>query len=127
MLIVGHNYTRNEIAQELGGGTIEFLPSVNGRVVCACLRTDVNPDAPKIILPGHGPQIRESAEALCGQRGPIPVFIRLRASAWEYVGNFEVERFSLDSQEITEQEAHAQRSGEQGISRVIYMKEVLRP
>lgn len=127
MLTLGHTYTRDEIARELGGGTIEFLPNANGRVVCACLRTDLNPDAPRIILPGHGPQIQASAESLCAQHGPIPVFIRRRASAWEYVGDFEVERFSLDSQEITEQESHAQRSGEQGISRIIYMKEVLRP
>jgi hypothetical protein len=127
VLIVGHNYTRDEIAQELGGSTIEFLPSVNGRVVCACLRTDLNPDAPRIILPGHGPQIQASAESLCAQHGAIRVFIKRRVNAWEYVGDFEVERFSLDSQEITKQETHAQRSGEQGISRIIYMKEVLRP
>jgi hypothetical protein len=76
MLTLGNQYTREEIASELGGSAIEYLPRVNGIVVCACLRLDYNPDAPKIILAGFGPQIEESAEMLCKQRGIIPVFIK---------------------------------------------------
>lgn len=124
MLIVGHNYTREEIAQELGGSAIEFLPNVNGRVVCACLRTDLNPDAPQIILPGFGKQIQASAEALCKQHDPIPVFIKRRVNEWEYVGDFAVERYSQDAGEIANNETRAGRHGAEGISVVIHMKAV---
>jgi len=85
MLTLGNQYTREEIASELGGSAVEYLPRVNGKVVCACLRLDYNPDAPKIILAGFGPQIEESAEMLCKQRGIIPVFIKQHTNAWEYV------------------------------------------
>ncbi len=124
---LGNNFTREEIAAELGGSAIEYLPRVGSRVVCACLRLDLNADAPAITLAGFGPQIEESVAALCEQRGPIPVFIKRRVNAWEYVGDFEVERFSLAREEIAKQEAHARRSGAQGISRVIYMKEINKP
>jgi hypothetical protein len=119
----GQHYTREEIAAELGGGVIEYLPNVNGTIVCACLRLDYNPDAPNIILAGHGPEVQQSAEALCEQRGPIPIFIKRNTNAWEYVGDYKVERFSRESGVIAEQEARSGRIGRDGISRVIYMRE----
>jgi hypothetical protein len=126
MLTLGNQYTREEIASQLGGSAIEYLPRVNGKVVCACLRLDYNPDAPKIILAGFGPQIEESAEMLCKQRGIIPVFIKQQTNAWEYVGDFEVEKCSANAQEIKEQEIHSGRNGLEGISRIIHLKAISR-
>lgn len=123
MPIRGHHYTREQIAAELGGGIVEYLPNAGGRIVCACLRRDYNPDAPTVILPGHGPQVQQSAEVLCQQRGPIPVFIKKHPDAWEYVGDYEVEGFSREPAEIAEHEARAGRIGREGISRVIRMRE----
>jgi|ERR1035438_1631364 hypothetical protein len=125
MFEFGNNYTREEIAAELGGSAIEYLPRVGGRVVSACLRTDLNPDAPKIILAGFGPQIEESAKSLCEQpHNPMPIFIKQHTNAWKYVGDFVVERCSTDAEEIRKQETRSGRSGRDGISRVIYLKEV---
>jgi hypothetical protein len=118
---IGNQYTREEIAAELGGSAIEYLPRVNGKVVCACLRLDYNPDAPKIILPGFGPVIEESAATLCKQRGIVPVFLKQHTNAWEYAGDFEVENCSTDAEEIKKQEARSGRSGREGISRIIYL------
>ena len=124
MFELGNNYTRKEIAAKLGGSPIEYLPRAGGKVVCACLQAELNPDAPKIILPGFGPQIEASAEALCEQpRDPIPVFIKQHVNAWKHVGDFVVERFSTHPKEIKEQEARSGRTGDKGISRVIYLKE----
>ena len=50
MMEIGNNYTRAEIAEKLGGSRIDFLPRVGRKVVCACLRMDLNPDAPEIPL-----------------------------------------------------------------------------
>ena len=121
---IGNQYTREEIAAELGGSVVEYLPRANGRVVCACLRMDYNPDAPEIILAGFGPQIEESAAMLCKQRGIIPVFIKRNTNAWESVGDFEVEKCSTDPGEIKKQEVRSGRSGKEGISRIIYLKEI---
>jgi len=90
------HYTREEIAAEHGGSIVEYLPRVGGRVVCACLRTDpdYNPEAPRVILPGRGRDIENSAAALIEQRGPIPVYIKRAPSDWQYVGDYEVESYT---------------------------------
>jgi hypothetical protein len=121
---IGNKYTRDEIAAELGGSAREYLPRVNGKVVCACLRMDLNPDAPEIILAGFGPQIEESAAVLCKQRGEIPVFIKQEINEWEYVGDYEVEKSSTNAEEIKKQEIRSGRFGQEGISRIIYLKEI---
>jgi glutamate synthase domain-containing protein 2/glutamate synthase domain-containing protein 1/glutamate synthase domain-containing protein 3 len=119
---LGQHYSRDEIAARVGGGsTIEYLPEVNGRIVAACLRPDINPNAPDVILPGIGGPER-TAQILCEQRNIIPVFIRRAANQWEYVGDYEVRDYSTDSQVIAEHEALPNRSREHGISRVIYMQ-----
>jgi hypothetical protein len=123
MLTIGKTYKRKEIAAELGGSTIDFLPMVNGKVVCACLREELNPSAPKIILAGFGPQREKSAAILSKQFGEIPVFIKWEnKSAWEYVGDFEVEGSSTNPKEIKERDNRKNRS--EGISRIIYLREI---
>jgi hypothetical protein len=123
MLTIGETYRRKEITAELGGSMIDFLPMVNGKVVCACLREELNPSAPKIILAGFGPQREKSAAILSKQFGEIPVFIRWEnESEWEYVGDFEVEKSSTNSKEIKELDNRKNPKG--GISRVIYLKEI---
>jgi hypothetical protein len=119
---MGKTYKRNAIAAELGGSTIDFLPMVNGKVVCACLREELNPRAPKIILAGFGPQREKSAAILSKQLGEIPVFIKWEnKTAWEYVGNFEVKGSSTNPKEIAERDDRKNHS--EGISRVIYLRE----
>jgi hypothetical protein len=102
MFDLGGRYTRRDIHEQLGGSLQSFLPTVEGQVVCACLRTDTNPDAPEVILVGSGPIIRQSAEALWNQRSVIPVFLKREAGKWEFVGHFRVDRVSDDPDERSE-------------------------
>ena len=120
----GQHYTREEIAAAHGGSAVEYLPRVGGRVVCACLRTDpdYNPEAPRVILPGRGPVIEESAAALIEQRGPIPVYLRRAASAWEYVGDYDVGSSSRLPADIARYEAHTGRE----VTCAIFMREAQR-
>ena len=125
-------YSRLVIARELGGSQVEYLPSVGGRVVCACLRRSKhNPDAPEIILAGKGSRVKQAAERLCErQQDPIPMFIKLRPNFWEYVGDYAVDHTdhppSTNHRIIAEHEARSQRFGCHGISLVIYMRPVRR-
>jgi hypothetical protein len=73
---LGKHYTREEIHDEVGGGTEEYLPTKQGRVVCGAFRPDANPDAPMIILPGLGPKIEKTADMFAKQAGAIPVFLK---------------------------------------------------
>ena len=60
----GKSYRRDAIAAGVGGGGLQtYLPTVDGRVVCGCFRTDVNPGAPEVILPGTGPTIQGAGSA----------------------------------------------------------------
>jgi hypothetical protein len=56
------SYTRAEIHAMLGGDMVSYLPAVGNVVVAGCFRRDTNPDAPAIVLPGNGPQIKKRAE-----------------------------------------------------------------
>jgi hypothetical protein len=113
-------YTREAIHDKLGGGSKQaYLPNKDGLVLCACLRTNTNPGAPDVILPGDGPEIQRSSELLCEQKSAIPVFIKRGVNDWEYVGNYVVDRWSESPAEIAE---HARRAGRNDVTRVIYMR-----
>jgi hypothetical protein len=116
---IGNKYTREEIFAELGGSTKGFLPIVKGKVVYACLREELNPRAPKIILAGAGSHREEPAATLCKQIGELPVFVMWKnEDTWEYVGNFEVEKSSTNPEEIKREDDRENRT--EIISRVIF-------
>ena len=119
MFIEEHEYTRDQIHDALGGSKQSYLPDVGGRVVCACIDAKLNPDAPRIIIPGTGPMIEKTADILLGQKGAIPVFLKQSTNAWKYVGEFEVDprRFSY-----ADVEAQKRRTGLADITRVIWMR-----
>jgi len=125
MPIRGQQYTREEIAAAHGGSIIEYLPRAGGRVVCACLRSDpdYNPEAPRVILPGRGRDIEESAAMLVDQHGPIPVYLKRATNAWEYVGDYEVESSSRLPADIKRYEEQTGRA----VTRAIFMREAHRP
>lgn len=111
-------YTRKQIYGLIGGNLQSYLPHVGGQVVCACLRTDTNPDAPNVILPGTGKGIEHAAELLGHQHEPVPSFLKRHVNRWEYVGMFRMDRVSREPVEI---QKHAERAGRSDITMVIYM------
>jgi hypothetical protein len=118
---LGAEYSRWEIQRLLGGPGGDYLPTVDGRVVCACVTRGFNPDAPAVILAGSGPRQIRSAHLFCDQKGPVPVFIKVRPNRWEYVGKYLVDRASSDPEIIAQAE---ERAGWRGVSLVMYLKAV---
>jgi hypothetical protein len=114
----GATYTREAIHAQVGGSLQSYLPHVGDRIVAACLRTDVNPDAPAIILVGDGDEVERAAEMLTGQRTSVPTFLKRETKEWEYVGEFVADSWSRDPGEISVQR---QRSGRRTITMVIHM------
>lgn len=120
MLIKDQTYTRGEIHELLGGGTQDYLPHKDGKVVCGCFRKwSEQPDAPDVILAGRGTDIYRWAEVFCDQNYPVPVFVKQESNRWEYVGNYQVDRWSEEPAVIAEQK---RRSGREAISRVLYLR-----
>jgi hypothetical protein len=119
MLRAGHFYTREQIHGLLGGGLQDYLPHQDGQVVCGCFRRDTNPNAPDIILPGNGPDIQKWARVFREQSYPIPIFIKRESNAWEYVGDYEVERWADNSSEIVR---YAKLSERTDVTSVLFLK-----
>ncbi|WP_137936611.1 DUF6697 family protein [Chitinivorax sp. B] len=88
MFEIGKDYTRDDIHSHCGGNKQAFLPVYKGKVVAACLRPDLNPHAPDVILCNSGGAARAAGRTLAKQIDPIPVFIRQQTDKWRYVGNF---------------------------------------
>jgi hypothetical protein len=120
-LAIGTYYTREEIHSLLGGGLQDYLPHSNGRITCGAFRLDTNPDAPNEILPGTGPGIEYWAHVLCEQTEPIPVFIKVKPSRWNYVGDYRVASWTADPAIIADRAVRASRSD---ITRVVRLERV---
>lgn len=99
-LRVGGLYSRRQIHEALGGALQEYLPHVDGRVVCACLKPENNPGAPRVVLPVDGPNIRRWGEEFATQREYVPVFLMRDEGRWEYVGDYRVERVVRSTAEL---------------------------
>jgi len=90
MFDIGSEYTRNEIHSHLGGSKQSYLPTLSGRVVAACIKLEMNRQAPKVIICGKGKIIASAGAALAKQQEPIPVFIKQGINRWVYQGEFKV-------------------------------------
>ncbi|WP_063533434.1 hypothetical protein [Burkholderia sp. MSMB1589WGS] len=90
MFELNKHYTREFIHTACGGSKQAFLPTKNGKVVAACLRTDLNPQAPDVIICDGSASARAAGKTLAGQGGTIPVFIKAETDAFRFVGLFAV-------------------------------------
>ena len=90
MFELGKDYSREDIHVHCGGNKQAFLPVYRGKVVAACLRPDLNPDAPEVILCNSGAAARAAGRTLAKQIDAIPVFIRQETDRWRFVGRFVV-------------------------------------
>ena len=110
-------YTRAEIHNKLGGSVQSYLPTVKGRVVCACLKFKLNPDAPEVILCGVRPRVQVVGEILATQKEAVPVFMKKKSNQWEYVGVYKASRDSRKAKDLSCYSQKAKRP----LSRVIFM------
>jgi hypothetical protein len=88
MFEIGKDYTRENIHIVCGGNKQSFLPTSKGKVVAACLRPDLNPQAPDVIICNGGAAARAAGRILARQVEAIPVFIKRETDRFRYVGHF---------------------------------------
>lgn len=120
MFVKDRFYTRRQIHDEVGGDLEAYLPTKNGQVVCVCLTKKMNPTLPYNILVGDRPRVRRTAEILCAQCEPIPVFIKEAPNKWRYVGLYVVGHSSIFPEDIA---PYAKLSGRSTITRIINLEE----
>jgi hypothetical protein len=88
--IQGKDYTREDIHAQCGGNKQSFLPAKNGKIVAACLRPDLNPQAPDVIVVNTSASARAAGRMLAHQQEAIPVFIEQQVDRLRYVGDYRV-------------------------------------
>ena len=122
-LIKGHRYTWSEIVDETGadGSPPYYLLHRDGKVVAGCFTLELNPEAPRVVLAGDGPQIREWADTFCAQTGSIPVCVKSGLGEWLYCGDFKLVRSSTDPAEIARHSAQARRTN---VYKLLFLEEV---
>lgn len=76
MFEIGAEYTRDDIHAQCGGSKQAYPPAVAGKVVAVCVKPELNPHAPQVILCGQGPRIAAAGALLAKQAGVLPVFIK---------------------------------------------------
>jgi hypothetical protein len=115
-------YTRKEIQELVGGGSVQdYLPNKGGVVLCACLSQGYDPQAEQVILVGQGPGVQKQGDIFCAQSNAVPVFFKKVANFWEYVGNFKVSRWTEDREDI---DGFEESSGRVNLTKVIFLEEV---
>jgi hypothetical protein len=120
MFEVGRNCIRRRIHKRLGGGIQDYLPHKDGRMVCGCFVPRLNPNAPREILVGRGPEIRRWANVFQGQGDAVPVFLKRASRRWEYVGDWRVKSSTNDPSEI----GHRRRqTGRTDITMLLFLTE----
>jgi hypothetical protein len=107
---IGECYTRGEIHGVLGGSKVSCLPSVDGKLVAACLTLTFSPAAPAVVLCGNGPRTTPASKLLALQRETLPVFIKKAAGQWQFSGEFRVAEFFVDGPRFEEFIAGSGRS-----------------
>jgi len=123
-LIKGHRYTWSEIVDETGadGSPPFYLLHQGGEVVAGCFTLELNPEAPRVVLAGDGPLIREWADIFCAQTGSIPVCVKSGLGEWLFCGDFKLVRSSTDPAEIARHSALARRTD---VYKLLFLEEVV--
>lgn len=120
-LELGHEYTRNEIHELVGGGSIQsYLPHADGKILCGCFDPNLNQRAPREIDVGEGRDVLKYAQLLSESGSAIPVFLKQATNAWEFAGDFRAVSFSQDPRDV---KAHADRRPD--AVGVLFLEEVL--
>lgn len=91
---IGEFLNRDQIHKLFGGDKISSLPHTEGRIVCGCFDTNLNPYAPELVPFGDAPNVVKYAELAVRQKTPIPVFLKRAPNQWEYRGHYQPVKIS---------------------------------
>ena len=116
----GKSYTRKDISDKIRGGIQDCLPHFDNEVVAICMRQDLNPNAPKIMLVGKGRDKIKYSEILCGQTKAVPIFIKNAVNDWKCQGYYKAAEHSKDPNVIID---HGRTSRRKDIYMVIHLEE----
>jgi hypothetical protein len=98
VFVKGKTHTRQQASTELGGRLQDCLSHKDGRVVAIYMKSDMNPEAPFVLLVRKSHDRERYSECLRHEQNDdaIPIFIKKGSEAWEFQGHFKVAEHSKD-------------------------------
>lgn len=87
--------TTDELAQELAGGD-SYIRTKNNIVKGLAITTNLNPEAPEIIVVGKGKKIVSNAMLFVKQQQYVPVYVKQTVNSWKYLGEFKADKYTRD-------------------------------
>lgn len=122
MFIKGTTYTREYISAKLGGGIQDCISHTGRRVVAICLKRELNPEAPTVMLVGTGRDKCRYSDILCNEQNEaVPIFLKKSSRSWEFMGRFRVVSHSKEPDTIG---AYQRTSGRNDVYMIIHFEEV---
>lgn len=102
------------LAARLAGGD-DYIRTKRGRVRGLALRTDLNPEAPEVIVVGMGPRVKQKAELLSRTHYAVPAYVKIKTNAWDYRGEFLPVGYRTDDATIERHRRNRERNNVSGI------------
>ena len=120
MQAIDGGITTDDLKRVTAGGD-SYIRTKNNVVVGLALRTDLNPDAPNVVIVGKGPKIQASAELLNIQGHAVPTYIKNGVNDWRYAGLYRAKSLSRTASDIATYGA-TRPSG--SVAGVLFLEEV---
>jgi len=111
-LTINEILTRKKLEEVVGAGGDSCFLHKDRKVVAIAMDPNKNPDAPKILLVGKGPQKERYAKLFLQSGEFVHTFIKERVDQWKYVGRYRALTIE-DAPDIIR--PHSQKSGRSDI------------
>ncbi|NMP79776.1 DUF3883 domain-containing protein [Pseudoalteromonas arctica] len=97
--------TTPELAEKLAGGD-SYIRTKNNVVKGLAITTELNPEAPEVIVVGGGPNIKKNARLFLEQQEYVPVYLKQGVNAWKLLGKYKADKYSQDPKTIEKHRQH---------------------
>ncbi|MCT7944161.1 DUF3883 domain-containing protein [Shewanella septentrionalis] len=97
--------TTPELAEKLAGGD-SYIRTKDNVVKGLAITTELNPEAPEVIVVGNGPRIKANARLFLEQQEYVPVYLKQAVNAWKFLGKYKADRYSQDPKVIEQHRQH---------------------
>lgn len=111
---IGSVVDTDTLARITAGG-IDFIRTKADEVCGLALNPKLNPEAPKVVIVGKGPQKERRARLIREADYAVPTYVKKGTNAWEYMGDYKATDYSTDKATIEKYRRHRLASKVAGI------------
>lgn len=95
----------DELRIRYAGGD-SYIRTKDNDVKALAVKTELNPDAPEIIIVGKGKIKEKNAKLFYASKKTVPLFIKQKVNQWKFFGNYKAENYFEDLETIRKYMEH---------------------